>query len=321
MKKNQIRRNPKIRILKVENKKEKANKNKKDDLVAMVTEAFVAEDQVEWWIDTNATRHISGNRNSFKTYELVGDGKIVYIENSSSTKVVGKGTVELKFTFEKIVTLMDVLHVPDIRKNLVLGTLLSKHSFKIVFEADKFILSKNGMFVGKGYVANGMFKLNIENENISAYLVESLDLWHERLGHVNFRSIQLMVNNGLIKDCGKNHTTKCLTCSKCKITKKPSKTVERTSTLLQLIHTDICEMDYLSCHGKRYFITFIDDYSRYTYVFPLKTKDETFETFKTYKAEVENKLSVKIKSIRSDRGGEYLKSDFIDFCEREGIEK
>ena len=98
------------------------------------------------------------------------------MENSSSTKVVIKGTVELKFTFGKIVTLMDVLHIPNIRKNLVSGMLLSKHGFKIVFEADKFILSKNGMFVGKGYVENGMFKLNIENENISAYLVESLDL-------------------------------------------------------------------------------------------------------------------------------------------------
>ena len=79
--------------------------------MAMVIEAFVAKDQVEWWIDTGATRHISGNRNSFKTYELVGDGKIVYMGNSSSTKVVGKGTVELKFTSEKIVTLMDILHI------------------------------------------------------------------------------------------------------------------------------------------------------------------------------------------------------------------
>ena len=54
-------------------------------------------------------------------------------------------------------------------------------------------------------------------------------------------------------------------------------------------------MDCLSRHGKRYFITFIDDYSRYTCVFPLKTKNEAFETLKTYKAEVENKLSLKIK--------------------------
>ena len=53
------------------------------------------------------------------------------------------------------------------------GTLLSKHGFKIIFEAHKFILSKHGIFVGKSYATNGMFKLNIVNENISAYIVES----------------------------------------------------------------------------------------------------------------------------------------------------
>lgn len=233
------------KILKAEKKKEKANNHTKNELVAMVTEEFVAGDQVEWWIDTGATRHISGNRNSFMTYELVGGDKVLHMGNSSSPKVVGKGTVELKFTSGKMVTLIDVLHVPDIRKNLVSGTLLSKHGYKMIFEADKFILSKQGMFVGKGYATNGMFKLNIENENIFAYIVESLDLWHERLGHVNFRSTQLMMKNGLIKDCGKYHVAKCITCSKCKITKKPFKSVERISTLLELIHTDICEMDCL----------------------------------------------------------------------------
>ena len=76
--------------------------------------------------------------------------------------VEGKGTVELKFTSGKMVTLIDVLHVSYIRKNLVSDTLISKHGFKMIFEADKFILSKQGMFVGKGYVTNSMLKLNIE---------------------------------------------------------------------------------------------------------------------------------------------------------------
>ena len=110
------------KILKAEKKKEKANNNTKNELVAMVTEAFVAGDQVEWWIDTGATRHISGNRNSFTTYELVGGDKVLHMGNSSSAKVVGKGTIELKFTSGKMVTLIDVLYVPDIRKNLVSGT-------------------------------------------------------------------------------------------------------------------------------------------------------------------------------------------------------
>ena len=56
---------------------------------------------------------------------------------------------------------MDVLHVPDIRKNLVSGPLLIKKCFKLTFESDKFVLTKGGMYVGKGYLADGLFKPNV----------------------------------------------------------------------------------------------------------------------------------------------------------------
>jgi len=69
--------------------------------------------------------------------------------------------------------------------------------------------------------------------------------------------------------------------------------------------------------GKNYFVTFIDDYSRYTKVYLIKCKDEAFDVFLTYKAEVENQLNKKIKRIRSDRGGEYVL--FNDYCVREDI--
>ena len=62
--------------------------------------------------------------------------------------------------------------------------------------------------------------------------------------------------------------------------------------------------------GSRYFITFIDDCSRFTYVYLLKNKDEAFDMFKVYRAEVENQLVRKIKVLRSDRGGEYFSNDF-----------
>ena len=77
------------------------------------------------------------------TYELVGGDKVLHMGNSSCAKVVVKGTVELKFTSGKIVTLIDVLHVPDIRKNLVSGTLLSKHDFKMILrQINLFCLNK-----------------------------------------------------------------------------------------------------------------------------------------------------------------------------------
>jgi transposase InsO family protein len=71
--------------------------------------------------------------------------------------------------------------------------------------------------------------------------------------------------------------------------------------------------------GQRYFMTMIDDVSRYFYVYLLKTKDEALNYFKTYKAEVENQLEKKIKYFRFDRGGEYFSNEFDLFCVEHGI--
>jgi transposase InsO family protein len=93
---------------------------------------------------------------------------------------------------------------------------------------------------------------------------------------------------------------------------KAHKAVEaRNLAPLELVHSDLCEMNgNLTKGGKRYFMTFIDDYTRFCYVYLLKTKDEMLNYFKAYKAEVENQLDRKIKRLRSDRGGEYFSSEF-----------
>ena len=75
--------------------------------------------------------------------------------------------------------------------------------------------------------------------------------------------------------------------------------------LLEFIHFDLCEMNkVLTKDGKRYFMTLIDDYTRFCYIYLLKSKDEALHYFKIYKAEVENQLERKIKRVRSDHGGE-----------------
>ncbi|GMQ08605.1 hypothetical protein CsSME_00052258 [Camellia sinensis var. sinensis] len=128
------------------------------------------------------TRHICNDKSRFTTYEKVNDGTVLYMGNASTVAIKGKGTVDLEFTSGKVLSLNDVYHVPDVRKNFVSGSVLNKHCFKLVFESDKFVLSKGGIFVGKGYMYQGMFKLNvINNASISAYIVNSLSLWHARL--------------------------------------------------------------------------------------------------------------------------------------------
>jgi transposase InsO family protein len=97
--------------------------------------------------------------------------------------------------------------------------------------------------------------------------------------------------------------------------RKPHKTAERHLAPLELIHSDIYEINgVLAEDGQRYFMTIIDDVSRYCYIYLLKTKGDALNCFKIYKAEVENQLEKKIKRFRSDHGSEYFSNEFDLFC-------
>ncbi|XP_076917942.1 uncharacterized protein LOC143578165 [Bidens hawaiensis] len=136
-------------------------------LVAMITDeaAFIEEFNVlgdapkGWYVDIGATRHVCGDKQLFKNFkEAAGDQKL-YMGNKATADIMGEGDVVLKWTSGKELTLTKVLYIPEIRKNLVSGWMLNKHEFRLVIESDKFILSKNGIFVGKGYADNAMFKI------------------------------------------------------------------------------------------------------------------------------------------------------------------
>jgi len=103
-----------------------------------------------------------------------------------------------------------------------------------------------------------------------------------------------------------------------KLTKKSCPSAQHEIELLGLIHYDLADLKQtMTRGGKSYFVTFIDDYSRYTKVYLIRLKDEAFDMFVSYKAEVENQLNRKIKRLSSNRGGEYTL--FNDFCEKEAI--
>ena len=94
----------------------------------------------------------------------------------------------------------------------------------------------------------------------------------------------------------------------------------RAKEVLDLVYTNLCGPISTSARGGyEYFITFIDDYSRYGYIYLMHHKSETFEKFKEFKAEVENHRGKSIKSLRSNCGGEYLLGEFRQFLEDHGI--
>ena len=115
----------------------------------MISEINILEDDNAWWTDSSATKHVCKDCSLFKSYKAMDDGSVLYMGNSSTTIVKGKDNVQLEFTFGKTLTLTDVYHVPEVRKNLVSGSLFNKFGFKLVLESNKFILSKGGTFIGK----------------------------------------------------------------------------------------------------------------------------------------------------------------------------
>ncbi|GJT34435.1 retrotransposon protein, putative, ty1-copia subclass [Tanacetum coccineum] len=143
---------------------------------------------------------------------------------------------------------------------------------------------------------NDSFMYAISNKRAKLNLDSTL-LWHCRLGHISKKRIEKLQHDGLLNS-----------------------TDIKAKDLLRLIHTDVCgPFKTMSRKGASYFVTFTDDFSPYGYVYLLKHKHQVFETFKVFQKEVENQLGNTIKSLRSDREGEYMSLEFLDHLKEHRI--
>ncbi|GJZ64897.1 zinc finger, CCHC-type containing protein [Tanacetum coccineum] len=160
----------------------------------------------------------------------------------------------------------------------------------------------------RGYVD---LRLNIVNDNIASAFMSTSKLndsilWHARLGHVHFKRMLDIAKDGLIPAFNMD-TKKCKTCMLIKITKKPFQNVKCENEVLDLIHSDLCDPHATPSLGnKKYFVTFFNDASRFSYVYFIHTKDEALDKFKVFKNKVELQQGSLIKRFRPDRGGEYM---------------
>ncbi|MCP4491938.1 MAG: DDE-type integrase/transposase/recombinase [Gammaproteobacteria bacterium] len=151
-------------------------------------------------------------------------------------------------------------------------------------------------------------------------------MWHKRLGHLGSNNMKKLLREDLVNGLsGKMTTTDLSFCEDCadgKLHRLPFQTSEaRTSEILELVHSDVCgSIDPLSLGGAKYFVTFIDDFSRFTMVYFIQRKSEVFEKFKEYKNLMEKQTGQVIKALRSDNGGEYTSQAFKEFLKNEGIQ-
>ena len=136
--------------------------------------------------------------------------------------------------------------------------------FRYPQESDKFVLTKSGMYVGKGYLVDGPFKANVavvdkkfvylypklRNEEKSfVYLFEAPILWHARLGHVNYKFLKNLSNLGYISKLNLKEIRKCEICVEAKLAKNSFHSIDRNTEPLGLIHSDLCELKFVPTRG------------------------------------------------------------------------
>jgi transposase InsO family protein len=176
-----------------------------------------------------------------------------------------------------------------------------------------------------GSEENGLYKLKGHSEAAMTHAIEnSCELWHRILAHINYKALPYICKavTGLPELKG-DHEGVCNGCAQGKNIKNPfPKRDNKAEGVLELIHSDVCgPMPSSSISGYVYYVSFIDDYSRKTWIYFLKSKDEVFSKFKEFKALIENLSERNIKILRSDNGGEYTSKEFVNFCKDVGIKR
>ncbi|CAA7062104.1 unnamed protein product [Microthlaspi erraticum] len=278
---------------------------------------------------------MSGDRELFSSLN-VNFKHSVKLGNDKRMEVVAKGSVKLVLN-DIVYSISDVYYVPELKNNLLsLGQLQEKELTIIIRRgACKIYHDDKGLIAESKMSINILFMLidegNGEGETRHQQCLQSISedlpkLWHERYGHLSHRGMKTLQSKNMVRGLPV-FDIQTFTCSDCLVGKQPRSSIPKRSSwrakgVLEMLHSDICgPISPMTTSGKRYILTFIDDYSRKSWVYFLSEKSETFSSFKLFKKKVETETGKAIKSLRTDRGGEYTSHEFSEFCKEHGIRR
>ncbi|KAJ9697292.1 hypothetical protein PVL29_009194 [Vitis rotundifolia] len=286
-------------------------KKKKGEIVVVVNlNANMIETNIvdvhanSWWLDTGATIHVTNslqeliNKRSPSKHE-----ELVYMGDRSKVKKV-------------FFLLQNVAYIPSLRRNLISVSILDRQGYTFHFGGGKVDIFCNSVLIGNAVLFGNLYSLSLhhgplcDSSSVNSVVgckrarlnLSSSMLWHKRLV-TNWARIR----DGVLSNLDFSDFETCVVCLKGKMTAKTRKEkVDKCGSTLNLIHTDICgPLTPTALGGYKYFITFIDDFSRYGYVELIHEKSDSLNVFKAFKAKVELQLGKPIKAVKSDKGGEY----------------
>ena len=282
-----------------------------------------------WYLDTGASNHMTSKKEFLHNINDNMKGKVRF-GDGSTIPYEGKGDISVTLKNGEILLIQNVLYLPYLKTNILsLGKFDDQGCKTSLSNGFLTIYDRVGRLLTKTKKTSGnMYKMKIDiREKCNLIKEEEGEawLWHKRFCHQSFYTLQEMIRGNLVKGLPqfRNPNEVCAHCISGKHSRAsflPSS--YRALSVLELLHMDICgPISPQTIGGKRYFLLIVDDYSRCMWVALLKEKSEALEKFLRFKSKAEAEKGEKIKSIRSDRGGEFTSDEFKELCDRSGIKK
>ncbi|GJT88275.1 putative ribonuclease H-like domain-containing protein, partial [Tanacetum coccineum] len=288
-------------------------------------------------VDSGCSSHMTGNKAYLSDYEDFNGGFVAFGSDPKGGKITGKGKIKTaNLDFD------DVYFVDELKFNLFsVSQMCDKKNSVLFTESECLILSPSFKLLDESQVVlraprkDDVYSLDLKNIVPSGGITclyanataDESKLWHRRLGHVNFKNINKLVKGHLVRGLPSkvfvnDHT--CVACKKGKQHKASCKAkLDRIIRKpLELLHMDLFgPVSIESINKKRYCLVVTDDFSRFSWVFFLATKDETSEILCNLIIGLEKQLNHNVKIIRCDNGTEFKNHAMNEFCAKKGIKR
>lgn len=284
-------------------------------------------DGSEWYPDSGATAHVTNSTQRLNHSQPYYGSDSVMVGDGNYLPITHVGSAELASTSGKL-PLRDVLVCPDIAKSLLsVSKLTSDYPCSFKFDCDgvriKDKATKRLLMVGAN--AKGLYKLTeprIQTFYSTRQHSTTDEVWHRRLGHPNPQVLQLLESNKAIVVNKRLHKV-CTSCHLGKSSRLPFVSSSFVASKpLERVHCDLWgPAPVASVQGFHYYVIFIDNFSRFSWLYPLKNKSDFLSTFVKFKAMIEKLLSTTILTFQCDGGGEFMSTEFKSILTTAGIQQ
>ncbi|KAJ9564153.1 hypothetical protein OSB04_000119 [Centaurea solstitialis] len=300
-----------------------SNTHSEGDLVPGQSKTL--QDKGIWYLDSGCSRHMTGSKSVLSNYREERGPAVTFGRNGKG-QTRGYGTLT-----NGVTTFKRVAYVEGLMHNLLSISQLCDKNHKVSFSKKKCKVKnrrKEVILTGVRHADIYIINMNTSTDNFCFVSRASSDtnwLWHKRLSHLNFKTLnQLCINNLVIglPDFRYTKVSLCSACEKGKQTRATfkSKQISSISSPLQLLHMDLFgHVNVQSIAGKKYTLVIVDEYSRYTWVFFLRSKSDAPEEIILFVRKMERLNNLTVRSIRSDHGTELKNSTLKTFFDQKGI--